>query len=249
MKSRGIVLILIVVLLMIPESVFAMHVMEGFLPPVYSIFWSLAVLPFLFLGLKSIQKITTENPRLKLLLAMAGAFVFVLSALKLPSVTGSCSHPTGVGFGTILFGPLAMSVLGLIVLLFQAVLLAHGGLTTLGANTFSMAVVGPFVAFAVFSLGQKLKWHHSVSIFLAASLADLLTYVMTSVQLALAFPDGVSGFAGALMKFMGVFVWTQLPLAISEGLLTVLMFNALEALNIKELKQFKGFSKEVKDEI
>ncbi len=57
--------------------------------------------------------------------------LFVLSALKLPSVTGSCSHPTGVGLAAILFGPTAASVLGLIVLLFQALLLAHGGLTTI----------------------------------------------------------------------------------------------------------------------
>jgi cobalt/nickel transport system permease protein len=50
-----------------------------------------------------------------------------------------------------------MSLIGCIVLLFQAVLLAHGGLTTLGANTFSMAVVGPFVAFGVYKLINKLK--------------------------------------------------------------------------------------------
>ena len=63
-----------------------------------------------------------------MLLALCGAFAFVLSALKIPSATGSCSHPTGVGLGAILFGPAATAVLGLIVLLFQALLLAHGGL-------------------------------------------------------------------------------------------------------------------------
>ena len=67
--------------------------------------------------------------------------MFVISSLKIPSVTGSCSHMTGTGLGAILFGPTAAGVLGLIVLLFQAILLAHGGLTTLGANTFSMAIV------------------------------------------------------------------------------------------------------------
>ena len=56
---------------------------------------------------------------------------FVLSALKIPSVTGSCSHPTGVGLAVILFGPGVVAVLGAIVLLFRALLLAHGGLTTL----------------------------------------------------------------------------------------------------------------------
>ena len=77
---------------------------------------------------------------------MSGAFIFVISSLKIPSVTGSCSHMTGTGLGAILFGPAAVSVLGLIVLLFQAVLLAHGGLTTIGANTFSMAIAGPLVS-------------------------------------------------------------------------------------------------------
>ena len=42
--------------------------------------------------------------------------------------------------------------LGSIVLLFQALLLAHGGITTLGANAFSMAIVGPWVAWTVWRL-------------------------------------------------------------------------------------------------
>ncbi len=99
---------------------------------------------------------TREQPRTKLLLASAGAFAFVLSALKIPSVTGSCSHPTGTGLGAVLFGPSVMAVLGAIVLLFQALLLAHGGLTTLGANIMSMAVVGPWVAYGVFRLTRSL---------------------------------------------------------------------------------------------
>ena len=86
---------------------------------------------------------------------MSGAFIFVISSLKIPSVSGSCSHMTGTGLGAILFGPTAVSILGLIVLLFQALLLAHGGLTTLGANTFSMAIAGPFVSFGVYSLCKK----------------------------------------------------------------------------------------------
>ena len=48
-----------------------------------------------------------------------------------------------------------MSLLGIIVLLFQALLLAHGGLTTLGANTFSMAIAGPFVSFGIYKLLPK----------------------------------------------------------------------------------------------
>ena len=59
---------------------------------------------------------------------------------------------TGTGLGAVLFGPSAMSVLGILVLIFQAILLAHGGLTTLGANTFSMAIAGPFVSWLLYRI-------------------------------------------------------------------------------------------------
>jgi cobalt/nickel transport system permease protein len=179
------------------------------------------------MGARSVARVTREHPRAKLLLASAGAFAFVLSALKIPSVTGSCSHPTGTGLGAILFGPAVMAVLGAIVLLFQALLLAHGGLTTLGANIFSMAIAGPWVAYGVFRLARTLGGPLALGVFLAAALGNLATYLVTSVQLALAFPDPVSGFLGAVTKFGSVFALTQIPLAIIEGLLTVLVVNLL----------------------
>ena len=204
-----------------------MHIMEGFLPPVHAAAWGLVSLPFLVMGARSVARVTREHPRAKLLLASAGAFAFVLSALKIPSVTGSCSHPTGTGLGAILFGPSVMAVLGAIVLLFQALLLAHGGLTTLGANIFSMAIAGPWVAYGVYRLVRTLGGPLSLAVFLAAGLADLATYLVTATQLALAFPDPVSGFLGALTKFGGIFALTQVPLAVIEGLLTVLVVNLL----------------------
>jgi len=158
---------------------------------------------------------------------MAGAFAFVLSSLKIPSVTGSCSHPTGVGLGAVLFGPSVMSVLGVIVLLFQALLLAHGGLTTLGANAFSMAIAGPFVSYGIYRLMLISKAPAWLAVFLAAAIGDLMTYVVTSLQLALAFPSVTGGIAASLGKFMTIFALTQVPLAISEGILTVMVFSAI----------------------
>jgi cobalt/nickel transport system permease protein len=235
---------LLAVVLVIPSRSYAMHIMEGFLPPLWCAAWGVLALPFVVLGLRSIKKTIQANPRLKLLLAMAAAYVFLLSALKLPSVTGSCSHPTGTGLGTILFGPTAMAVLGLIVLIFQALLLAHGGITTLGANVVSMAVVGPFVAYAVFKLIKRAGGAQSWAVFAAAALGDLLTYVTTSVQLALAFPDPSGGFAASLVKFMGIFALTQIPLAVSEGILTVLIFNAIAAAGRDELLNLQLMAKE-----
>ncbi len=212
-----------------------MHVMEGFLPWQWCLLWFGVAIPFWILGFRQIGLVASKHPETKLLLALAGAFTFVLSALKMPSVTGSCSHPTGTGLGAILFGPTVMSVLGGIVLLFQALLLAHGGLTTLGANTVSMGIVGPLVAWAIW-VGLRNLAPTWLAVFLAASLADLLTYVTTSLQLALAYPDPVTGIAGSFLKFAAIFAVTQVPLAVSEGILTVLIFNALRGTAPSELK-------------
>ena len=210
-------------------SASAMHIAEGYLPPGWCVLWGAVCVPFVAAGFFSIKRKVEAAPRAKLLLAMCGAFAFVLSALKLPSFTGSCSHPTGVGLGAILFGPMTMAVLGLIVLLFQALLLAHGGLTTLGANVFSMAIAGPIVSWLVYKLLRKAKAPASVAVFAAAALGDLLTYVVTSLQLGVV--------TGSLVQYLAVFAVTQIPLAVAEGLLTVVVFNVLEKYSKAELQQ------------
>lgn len=218
----------------VPQA-YAMHIMEGWLPAGYCVAWGVICIPFLLAGFFSIRRTLNENRRALTLLAMSGAFVFVISSLKLPSVSGSCSHMTGTGLGAILFGPAAVSILGLIVLIFQALLLAHGGLTTLGANTFSMAVVGPFVAYGLFVLFRKMKVNRKVGVFFAAFLGDLFTYCVTAFQLALAHNSATS-FGVALKENLIIFAGTQLPLAVVEGILTVVILIGLETYAKPELK-------------
>lgn len=220
----------------------AMHIMEGYLPPTYCIVWGAICLPFLVAGFFSINKTLKKDRRTMTILAMCGAFIFVISSLKIPSVTGSCSHMTGTGLGAILFGPAAVGILGIIVLLFQAVLLAHGGLTTLGANTFSMAIAGPFVSYGIYKLGQKLNVNRKVAVFLACFLGDLFTYCVTALQLAMAYPAENGGVAASAVKFLGVFAPTQIPLAVIEGLLSVVVIIALETYAKSELTSI-GFLK------
>ena len=101
--------------------------------------------------------------------------------------------PNGNRSGSHSLWPDSHAVIGFLVLIFQALLLAHGGLTTLGANTFSMAIAGPVVSWGVYKLGRKIKLNQKVAVFLAAALGNLFTYCVTSVQLGLAHPaaDGV----------------------------------------------------------
>lgn len=227
MKTNQRNIILGILISLYPATANAMHIMEGFLPKEHSIGWLIAALPFLIFGAIKIQNILKDKPEYKMLLGLAAAFIFVLSALKIPSVTGSSSHATGVGLSAILFGPAVSSILSGIVLLFQALLLAHGGITTWGANVFSMGIAGAAAAWAIFRLCQALRLSTKIAVFAAASMGDLITYAVTAGQLALAFPDPVDGFIAAYLKFLGIFAVTQLPLAVCEGLLSVVVYNTL----------------------
>jgi cobalt/nickel transport system permease protein len=202
-----------------------MHIMEGFLPHPWWEIWFIVSLPFVAYGTYKVTKLKKNVPESLPLLAVLGAFIFVLSSLKLPSVTGSTSHPTGTGLSAVILGPAITSVLALIVLVFQALLLAHGGITTLGANLFSMGIAGPIAAYLIWIAARKVRLPNNAGIFLTAALGNLVTYVVTSAQLALDFPS--PGFMESFLKFGTIFAVTQIPLAIAEGILAAILFDFL----------------------
>jgi len=199
--------------------------MEGYLPNPWWEFWLVISLPVVAFGVRRLSKLVRDKRDLFPLVAVSGAFIFVFSSLKLPSVTGSCSHPTGTGLSSIFFGPAITSVLATIVLVYQALFLAHGGLTTLGANIFSLGIAGPIVGITIYKISMKSGLNLFLAVFLASALADLTTYFVASLQLALAFPASSGGIAASFTAFAAVFAVTQLPLAIVEGIVTALLFK------------------------
>lgn len=200
-----------------------MHIAEGFLQPEWCAFWFAISAPFLIYGaLKLRSRVANRSDRV--LIAVSVGFIFVMSAMKIPSVTGSCSHPTGTGIAVVFFGPAITSVLSAIVLLYQALLLAHGGITTLGANTVSMGIFGPFLGWVTYRVLRK---NQKLAVFAAAFVADVATYVMTSIQLALAFPANPTfyGFLDSATRFMAIFAITQIPIAVVEAIIAVAVFE------------------------
>ncbi len=202
-----------------------MHITEGILPPDWAGFWFLVAAPFVLWGLRTVKRRRAEDPRYMLLVAMVGAAIFVISCMPVPiPVIGSCSHPCGTGLGALLIGPAPTVVVASIALLFQAMFLAHGGLTTLGANVVSMGVVGAFTAYGVFHLFRSARCPWLVAAFLAGVLSDWATYATTSLELASALHDGGS-FGAMFVTVMLAFVPTQLPLGIAEGFLTAVAYR------------------------
>lgn len=82
---------------------------------------------------------------------------------------------------------------------------------------------------------SKDRINKNVAVFLAASIGDLATYTLTSLQLGLAFPDPTGGFMVSAVKFLGIFFVTQIPIAIAEGLLTTIIYNFISENEDKEV--------------
>ncbi len=106
-----------VLLIIVPQEAFAMHIMEGFCRRCGRWRGGCCFYPACGTALVRLRRIVRKRAIRRCCWPLR-AFIFVLSALKIPSVTGSCSHPTGVGLAVILFGPGVVAVLGAIVLLF-----------------------------------------------------------------------------------------------------------------------------------
>jgi cobalt/nickel transport system permease protein len=159
---------------------------------------------------------------------MVGVAVFVISSMHLPvPVTGSCSHPCGTPLAAIIVGPFATVVISVIVLFFQAVFLAHGGITTIGANTISMGVVGTFVGYGLWKLFRYFKSPVWLAAGIAGLIGDLSVYLTSSLELALNVHGGNLPFFKQWMVFFLGYGPTQLPLAILEGIFTAAVLQVM----------------------
>ena len=119
----------------------------------------------------------------------------------------------------ILLGPGISVLVASVALLMQALFLAHGGLSTLGANIVSMGVMGSFAGYLTFKALRGFKVSLVVSGFVAGLLADWATYFATSLELA----SGIRGdapFMPLFWKILIAFIPTQIPLGILEGAVT-----------------------------
>jgi cobalt/nickel transport system permease protein len=154
------------------------------------------------------------------ILALMGAAVFIISVWHIP-IGVSSGHPTGTGLAAIVIGPYATVVVTLIALFFQ-VFLGHGGITTLGANTVSMGIVGAFSGFAAYWIARKLKAPYWLSAGLAGFVGDLLTYATTALQLAVNFNNSLDFILPKWTLYMVAFSWVQIPIAIVEFAFTAI---------------------------
>lgn len=206
----------------------AMHISEGILPFNWAALWFVVAVPFVALGLKRLNELARDDLSFKPLVGLMAAVVFIISCMPIPVPTaGTCSHPCGTGIAAILVGPLVSIVIAAVALLIQALFLAHGGLSTWGADVVSMGVVGSFAGWVVFRGLRLAGANLVVAGFMAGLLADWATYGTTSLVLA-AGVRGDAPFWPLFGKILIAFIPTQLPLGVLEGVMTAGMVVLLQ---------------------
>src|SRR5580765_7842646 len=125
-----------------------MHIPDGYLSPSTCAVLYGAALPFWYGAFARVKWLL--NTRLVPLLAVASAFCFVIMMFNIPLPGGTTGQAVGVGAATIVLGPWASMLALSIALMIQAVFFGDGGITTLGANCFNLAVVGSLAAHFVY---------------------------------------------------------------------------------------------------
>ena len=205
----------------------AMHISEGILPLGWVALWFALAVPLVAIGCRELRRISQEDLAMKPLVGLLAAVVFIISCMPIPVPTaGTCSHPCGTAIAAILVGPYVSVLISTVALLIQALVMAHGGLTTLGADIVSMGVVGSFTGYATFKGLRRCGISLGVAAFCAGVLTDWATYLTTALELA----SGIRGSAPFLPLFTKIllaFVPTQLPLGLLEGAMTAGMVTLL----------------------
>jgi cobalt/nickel transport system permease protein len=126
----------------------AMHIPDGYLSPVFSAVMFAVMIPFWYTGLKKMRE--KLNARSAPLIALLAAFSFIIMMFNIPLPGGTTGHAVGGALAAIILGPEVAVIAVSIALIIQAFFFGDGGILAIGANCFNMAVVLPFVSYAIY---------------------------------------------------------------------------------------------------
>ncbi len=130
-----------------------MHIPDGYLSPITSLILFLLMLPFWYLGVRKLRQ--AMNARMIPLIALVAAFAFVIMMFNVPLPGGTTGHAVGGALAAVILGPEVASIAISIALIIQAFFFGDGGILNIGANCFNMAVVLPYISYAIYKAIAK----------------------------------------------------------------------------------------------
>jgi len=165
-----------------------MHIPDGYLgPATYGALYAITI-PFWAIASWKLNK--TLKTKQAPYLALGAAFSFVIMMFNVPIVGGTTGHATGATLIAILLGPWAAIICVSTALIIQALLFGDGGITTLGANCFNMAVVGGLVGYGIYRLiaartdvnSTRRRVAGAIAAYISLNISALITGVEFGIQ-------------------------------------------------------------------
>ena len=192
-----------------------MHIPDGFLSVIVSVvFWLISVIVIGVALRKTSRELVDREVALMGVLAAA---IFAGQMLNFSVTGGTSGHFLGAALATILLGPWPAVLVLTSVVSVQALLFQDGGILALGANIFNMAIIGVFVAYAVFTLIQRLLKGQAWGIFVAGFVSAWLSILLASMSCALQLAVSGTSPANIAIPAMGAI---HALIGIGEGLIT-----------------------------
>lgn len=163
-----------------------MHIPDGYLSPATCAVFYGAMLPVWYLASRKSEKAVRHGDLA--LVALGASFVFVIQMFNFPVPGGSSGHMAGGAVLGIVLGPWAAVVAMSLALALQALMFGDGGVLTLGANCFNMALVMTLAGWSVYRVvaaGSPGAARRLVAAALAAYVAVNLSALAAGVELGL----------------------------------------------------------------
>jgi len=193
-----------------------MHIPDGFLSVLLSIvLWVISVV---LIGIALRKTGQTIGERQVPLMGVLAAAIFAGQMLNFSVTGGTSGHLLGAAIAAILLGPWPAVLVMTSVVAVQALLFQDGGILALGANLFNMAIIGPFVAYALFTLLMKLFKKQTWGLFIAGFIAAWSSIFIASLACALQLALSGTSPANIAVPAMGAI---HALIGIGEGLITI----------------------------
>lgn len=165
-----------------------MHIPDGYLGPATYVTMYAVTIPFWAAASWKLNK--TLKTKQAPYLALGAAFSFVIMMFNIPVLGGTTGHATGTALIAILLGPWAAIIAVSVALVIQALLFGDGGITAIGANCFTMAVVGGLTAYGLYRLiaaGSDIKSKRrivagAVAAYVSLNVSALVTAILLGIQ-------------------------------------------------------------------
>jgi len=162
--------------------------------------------------------------RVVVLMGIFAALVFAAQMLNFTILGGTSGHLLGAALSTIILGPYAGGIIMAVVLLVQAFAFGDGGISTLGANTFNMAIVAVISAYLVYKLITKFSKSRTV-FYCAVAVSSWFSVVVASVFTAIELAVSGTYTIGLTLSSM---VIIHMIIGLGEAAITVIVIAFID---------------------